>query len=213
MANLRREGVPGRAVMAGNVMIDTLVANLERARSSGARARLGLADRAYAVATFHRPSNVDSKEAAAKVVEALHMLASFFEVVLPIHPRTRESFDRFGFLAQLAATRGLHLVEPLGYFDFIGLVADCRVVVTDSGGIQEETTYLGVPCLTMRENSERPATISLGTNLLVGSDLARLKAELENIAAGRFKRGSVPPLWDGRAAQRIVADLEALLSP
>lgn len=211
MANLRNERVPGRALMVGNVMIDTLIANLGRARSSGVRARLGLADRPYAVATFHRPSNVDSKASAAKVIDALRMLAGYFPVVLPIHPRTRESFDRFGFLDVLAATPGLHLVEPLGYFDFIGLVEPCRVVVTDSGGIQEETTYLGVPCLTMRENSERPSTISLGTNLLVGSDLGRLRAELENISAGRFKRGCVPPLWDGKAAQRIVADIEAFL--
>jgi UDP-N-acetylglucosamine 2-epimerase (non-hydrolysing) len=194
-------------------MIDTLVANLGRARSSGVRARLGLADRPYAVATFHRPSNVDSRQSAAKVVDALRMLAEFFPVVLPIHPRTRESFDRFGYLSVLASTRGLHLVEPLGYFDFIGLVEPCRVVVTDSGGIQEETTYLGVPCLTMRENSERPSTITLGTNLLIGSDLGRLRIELENVRAGRFKRGSVPPLWDGKAAERIVTDIETFLSP
>jgi UDP-N-acetylglucosamine 2-epimerase (non-hydrolysing) len=133
-------------------------------------------------------------------------------VVFPIHPRTRESFDRFGLLGVLAACPGVHLVEPLGYFDFIGLVERCRVVVTDSGGIQEETTYLGVPCLTMRDNSERPSTVSIGTNLLIGSDLGRLRAELENISSGRFKQGSVPPLWDGRAAQRIVADIEAFLS-
>jgi UDP-N-acetylglucosamine 2-epimerase (non-hydrolysing) len=100
----------------------------------------------------------------------------------------------------------------MGYFDFIGLVEPCRVVVTDSGGIQEETTYLNVPCLTMRENSERPSTISVGTNLLIGSDLERLKSELENISAGRFKKGSVPPFWDGRAAERIVANIEAFLS-
>jgi len=112
----------------------------------------------------------------------------------------------------LAATPGLQLVEPMGYFDFIGLVRQCKVVVTDSGGIQEETTYLGIPCLTMRENSERPSTISIGTNLLIGSDLGRLKSELKNISAGKFKKGSVPPFWDGRTAERIVADIEAFLS-
>lgn len=212
MANLRNERVPGKAILVGNVMIDTLIANLGRARSSDVRARLGLEGEYYAVATFHRPSNVDSKDSAAKVVDALRLLAGFFPVVLPIHPRTKESFERFGFLHALAATPSLHLVEPMGYFDFIGLVEPSRVVVTDSGGIQEETTYLGVPCLTMRENSERPSTISIGTNLLIGSDLARLRSELENISAGRFKRGSVPPLWDGRTAERIVADIEAFLS-
>ena len=212
MANLRNERVPGRAILVGNVMIDTLIANLARARNSGMRAQLGLAGREYAVATFHRPSNVDSREAAAKVIDALRLLASHFPVVLPIHPRTRESFRRFGFLDVLAATPGIHLVEPMGYFDFIGLVEPCKVVVTDSGGIQEETTYLKVPCLTLRENSERPSTISLGTNLLIGSDLGRLSSELETISAGKFKRGAVPPLWDGRTAERIVADLEEFLA-
>ena len=212
MANLRNERVPGKAILVGNVMIDTLIANLDRAKSSDIRARLGLDGGKYAVATFHRPSNVDSKDSAVKVVDALRLMAGFFPVVLPIHPRTKESFDRFGFLDMLAATPGLQLVEPMGYFDFIGLVKQCKVVVTDSGGIQEETTYLGVPCLTMRENSERPSTISVGTNLLIGSDLERLKSELENISAGKFKKGSVPPLWDGKAAERIVADIEAFLS-
>jgi len=139
-------------------------------------------------------------------------VAGCFPVVLPIHPRTKASFDGFGFLDVLAAIPGLRLIEPMGYFDFIGLVEQCSVVVTDSGGIQEETTYLGVPCLTMRENSERPSTIALGTNLLIGSDLQQLRSELENIAAGKFKKGSLPPFWDGRAAERIVADIEAFLS-
>jgi UDP-N-acetylglucosamine 2-epimerase (non-hydrolysing) len=212
MTNLRNEGVPGKAVLVGNVMIDTLIANLGAASSSDVRARLRLESGQYAVATFHRPSNVDSKDSAGKVVDALRLVTGFFPVVLPIHPRTKESFDRFGFLAVLAATPGLQLVEPMGYFDFIGLVRQCKVVVTDSGGIQEETTYLGVPCLTMRENSERPSTISIGTNLLIGSDLGRLKSELKNISEGRFKKGSVPPFWDGRTAERIVADIEAFLS-
>ena len=212
MANLSSERVAGRALLVGNVMIDTLVAHLDRARTSRMGARLGLEAGNYAVATFHRPSNVDSKESAARVVDALRRVAGFFPVVLPIHPRTRESFRQFGFLEALAASPGIHLVEPLGYFDFIGLVSQCKVVVTDSGGIQEETTYLGIPCLTMRQNTERPSTVSVGTNVLIGSDADRLESELGNIAAGRFKKGSVPPLWDGRAAERIVADIEAFLS-
>lgn len=212
MANLRDEGVPGKAILVGNVMIDTLVANLPRARNSNVRARFGLERKQFAVATFHRPSNVDSKLSASRVVEALRLLARFYPVVFPIHPRTRESFDRFGFLEVLAATPGVQLAEPMGYFDFIGLVEACSVVVTDSGGIQEETTFLGVPCLTMRENSERPSTITLGTNLLIGSDLGRLESELEAIAARKYKTGSVPPLWDGKAAPRIVEDMEEFLS-
>jgi len=212
MVNLHNERVSGRATLVGNVMIDTLVAHLDRARSSDIWTRLGLEGGRYAVATFHRPSNVDSKDSAAKVVSALCLVARFVPVVLPVHPRTRESFGKLGFLEVLAATPGIRLVEPMGYFDFIGLVAGCKLVVTDSGGIQEETTYLGIPCLTMRRNTERPSTISLGTNILIGSDLDRLRSELENIVAGRFKRGSVPPFWDGRAAERIVADIEAFLS-
>jgi len=212
MVNLRNEHVPGRAVLVGNVMIDTLIANLPRARNSDIRARLVLESRKYAVATFHRPSNVDSKESAAKIVDALRLIARFFPVVIPIHPRTKESFDKFGFLDSLAATPGVELVEPMGYFDFIGLVEQCKVVVTDSGGIQEETTYLGIPCLKMRENSERPSTIQVGTNVLIGSDLERLRAELENISSGEFKKGLVPPLWDGMAAERIVGDIESFFS-
>jgi len=212
MTNLRNEGVRGRAVLVGNVMIDTLIANLGRAANSGAHGRLGLEESGYAVVTFHRPSNVDSKDSAGKVVDALGLIAGFFPVVFPIHPRTRESFDKFGFLDVITATPGVQLVEPMGYFDFIGLVKHCRVVVTDSGGIQEETTYLGIPCLTMRENSERPATIQRGTNVLIGSDLRRLKSELQKVIAGEFKKGSVPPFWDGRTAERIVADIEAFLS-
>jgi UDP-N-acetylglucosamine 2-epimerase (non-hydrolysing) len=212
MANLRNEQVPGRALLAGNVMIDTLVAHLARARSSNMGRRLGLEGGKYAVATFHRPSNVDSKDSATSVVEALRLVAHFFPVVLPIHPRTKQSFRKFELLDGLAATPGVRVVEPMGYFDFIGLVAGCKVVVTDSGGIQEETTYLGIPCLTMRENTERPSTISVGTNILIGSDIPRLRSELESIVGGKFKRGAVPPLWDGRAAERIVADIEAFLS-
>jgi|SRR5579859_3255291 len=212
IVNLQNEGVPGKAILVGNVMIDTLVANLHRAKRSDIRIRLGLEGGRYAVATFHRPSNVDSMESASKVIDALRIVARFFPVVLPIHPRTRESFGRFGFLDSLTAIPGLQLVEPMGYVDFIGLVEQCKVVVTDSGGIQEETTYLGVPCLTMRENSERPSTITVGTNLLIGSDLKRLRLELENISAGRFKTGSLPPYWDGKTAERIVAGIEAYLS-
>jgi UDP-N-acetylglucosamine 2-epimerase (non-hydrolysing) len=212
MVNLRNEKVTGRAMLVGNVMIDTLVAHLARARQSDVGVRLGLQSGGYAVATFHRPSNVDSRDSAAKVVDALCLVARFIPVVLPIHPRTKESFRKFGFLGVLAATSGVRLVEPMGYFDFISLVAQCKLVVTDSGGIQEETTYLGIPCLTMRENTERPSTTSVGTNILVGSDLERLRSELEKISAGKFKKGSVPPFWDGRTAERIVADLEAFLS-
>ena len=212
MANLRAEGVAGRATLVGNVMIDSLIANLDRAKSSSVRARLSLEKKQYAVATFHRPSNVDSRQSAEKVIDALRLVAGFLPVVLPIHPRTKASFEKFGLLDALATTPDVQVVEPMGYFDFIGLIESCNVVVTDSGGIQEETTYLKKPCITMRENSERPSTISVGTNVLIGKDLDRLRSEMQKITSGEFKRGSVPPLWDGRAAERIVADIEAFLS-
>jgi len=212
MVNLRRERVPGKAVLVGNVMIDTLIANLDRARTSDVRGRLRLERGQYAVATFHRPSNVDSRDSASKVVDALRVVATFWPVVFPVHPRTRASFERFGLLRELMAAPGIHLIEPLGYFDFIGLVETSRVVVTDSGGIQEETTFLKVPCLTMRENSERPSTISIGTNQLIGTNLERLGLELETISSGSFKQGGVPPYWDGKTAERIVADLELFLA-
>ena len=212
MTNLKNEKVTGRALLVGNVMIDTLVANLAEARRARVHATLGLTPRHYAVATFHRPSNVDSRDASERVIEALNIVTRLHPVVFPLHPRTRESWRSAGLLDSVLANPGIRIVEPMGYFDFIGLVEQSRVVITDSGGIQEETTFLGIPCLTMRENTERPSTVEVGSNLLIGSDLARLADELHSIGRGTFKTGSIPALWDGRAAERIVADLESFLA-
>lgn len=204
MENLEREGVPGDRHLIGNVMIDCLVRNLERARSRSAHARLDLEPGRYMVATFHRPANVDSAGSLERLLAILGSVARRSRVVLPLHPRTRHSLERHGLSDRIRAIDGLTLCEPLGYLDFIALVSSSRGVVTDSGGIQEETTYLKVPCLTMRTSTERPITVEVGTNELVGEDLGRLAEAVDEILDGTFKHGEIPPLWDGRTADRIV---------
>jgi UDP-N-acetylglucosamine 2-epimerase (non-hydrolysing) len=209
MRHLADERVPGKVFFVGNVMIDTLVRHLPVAEGRNVHAAFGLTPKGYAVATFHRPSNVDEPESLRNLVDTLGALCAHLPVVLPLHPRTRARAASHGLLGMLVALPGLHLTEPLGYLDFLGLVRNSRLVVTDSGGIQEETTYLGIPCITMRENTERPITVDLGTNVLVGSDRDLLLRAVDEVLGGRFKRGRVPELWDGRAAGRIV---ETLLS-
>jgi UDP-N-acetylglucosamine 2-epimerase (non-hydrolysing) len=199
--NLRREGVPSSKIhCVGNVMIDTLVRLLPRAeaRWEALRERLGL-DR-YGLITLHRPSNVDDPDRLVSIMTALDDISRDLRLVFPVHPRTRQRLDR----AQARQTGSrLSLVEPLGYLDFLALQQNATVVITDSGGIQEETTFLGVPCLTVRPNTERPITLELGTNTLVGHDMRRLRTEVARILRGQSKRGQIPPLWDGRAGERI----------
>lgn len=207
LKNLAREQNAGERLLVGNVMIDTLVHDLPRAKASKKKDDLGLKDGRYFVATFHRPSNVDTKDMLEGLVETIKEIAAVDPLVLPLHPRTRASLERFGLLGVLKSIPGLIVCEPLGYTDFIGLIQSSKAVITDSGGIQEETTYLGIPCLTMRENTERPVTVDVGTNVLIGSSRQRLREELERISLGTFKKGAIPPLWDGRAAERIVAHL------
>lgn len=203
LTNLRREGVRGQAWLVGNVMIDTLVHSLELVHRSSIRETLGLgAD--YVVATFHRPSNVDNRADLALLIDTIREVARRVPVVLPLHPRTRDSLIRHDLMELLQGIEALTLTEPLGYLDFMKLVCDARAVITDSGGIQEETTYLKIPCLTMRENTERPVTIDVGTNILVGCDPDRLLAELDDVLRGDSKAGGVPDYWDGHAAERIV---------
>jgi UDP-N-acetylglucosamine 2-epimerase (non-hydrolysing) len=203
--NLAREGIdPARVHFVGNVMIDSLRAALPRARESRIHAQLGVPERAYALATLHRPSNVDEPELLAKVLGALAEVAARLPIVFPIHPRTRARLSADANLRDRAASaRGLQLVDPLGYLDFLALVADAQFVLTDSGGIQEETTALGVPCLTLRENTERPVTVEVGTNTLVGTDPAQIVPQSIAVLEGRGKKGRIPELWDGRAAERI----------
>jgi UDP-N-acetylglucosamine 2-epimerase (non-hydrolysing) len=203
--NLAAEGVPAERIhFVGNVMIDTLLANLERARGLDTLERLGLAPKSYAVLTLHRPSNVDDPAKLQSLFAALEEVHRELPVVFPVHPRTRAAIEN-----RLGGRRpALQLGEPLGYLDFLRLMADSRFVLTDSGGIQEETTALGVTCLTLRENTERPITVSEGTNTIVGSDPDTIRSEVRKVLEGHGKAGRTPALWDGHAAQRIVDVLE-----
>jgi UDP-N-acetylglucosamine 2-epimerase (non-hydrolysing) len=197
-ANLVAEGIPRERIrLVGNVMIDTLVRLLPRANE-------GWRDRGrYLLVTLHRPSNVDDPRKLLPIVETLAEISGDLQILFPVHPRTREALASVKFTPPPSFV----FLEPLAYIDFLALQAHAAGVITDSGGIQEETTFLGVPCLTMRENTERPVTVSVGTNMLIGNDLVRLRDEVRAIAEGRGKRGGIPPLWDGHAAERIVAVL------
>jgi UDP-N-acetylglucosamine 2-epimerase (non-hydrolysing) len=193
--NLNNEGVaPGKIHLVGNVMIDSLVQLLPEAMKMP---RNGLPER-YALVTLHRPSNVDDSESLKSILASLLEASERMTVIFPVHPRTRQRIADFGINAEK-----LRLIEPAPYIEFLALQRGAAVVITDSGGIQEETTYLGVPCLTLRSNTERPATVTMGTNVLVGQDRAKLRSELTKICDGHAKTGAIPPLWDGRAADRI----------
>jgi UDP-N-acetylglucosamine 2-epimerase (non-hydrolysing) len=202
--NLRREGVPAeRIVRVGNAMIDSLVAARPLARARPVLAELGLAPRGYVLVTLHRPSNVDEPATLAALLGALGEVARRLPVIFPVHPRTRARIGAAPELAALAAAPGLRLLEPQGYLDFLALLDGARLALTDSGGVQEETTALGVPCLTLRENTERPITISEGTNQLIGRDPRRIVAAASAVLDGDVRPGRVPALWDGRAGERI----------
>jgi len=199
--NLRREGVPeDRIFLVGNVMIDTLLACRELSRRSSIREDLRLTGRPFGVLTLHRPANVDDPGVLAGILAAVGRLQRELPIVFPVHPRTRKALEGH----DLAALPGLIVTEPLGYLDFMKLLSEARLVLTDSGGIQEETTVLGVPCLTLRNNTERPITIDQGTNHLVGLDTQRIVAAAQKTLAEPPRAGRVPELWDGRAAARIV---------
>ncbi|APR79872.1 UDP-N-acetylglucosamine 2-epimerase [Minicystis rosea] len=209
-ANLIAEGIPReRIVFAGNVMIDSLYDAL--GRRTDVLARLGQRPRGYAVATLHRPANVDTVEALTVTLDALEVVAARIPVVFPVHPRTVARVEALGLTPRVRALGNLHPITPLGYDDFVTLLSDARLVVTDSGGIQEETTVLGVPCLTLRTSTERPITVSEGTNVVVGMDPHRIAREVDTILAGRAKRGRIPEGWDGRAGERIAESVELFL--
>jgi UDP-N-acetylglucosamine 2-epimerase (non-hydrolysing) len=204
-SNLLQEGIAAESIhFVGNVMIDTLLQQREAARRSDIVNRLGLSPRGYAVCTLHRPGNTDTVDSATNSIRALEMLSARLPVIFPVHPRTRASVAGLGLLDLLEQMPGLRLIEPLGYLDFLALMDQARLVFTDSGGIQEETTLLGVPCVTFRDTTERPITITEGTNQLVGLDPARTAAAADSILAGTGAKGRVPELWDGRAAERIL---------
>jgi UDP-N-acetylglucosamine 2-epimerase (non-hydrolysing) len=209
VANLKREGIDERRiVLAGNVMIDTLLANLERARAARAWERFDLVPGEFALATLHRPSNVDVRENLLAILTALEQTSHRLPVLFPLHPRTRKRIDEFGLAASLGVGR-LRIVEPLGYFDTISLIDAARLVLTDSGGMQEETTALCVPCLTLRDNTERPITVEMGSSRLVGSRSEAIVAAVDDVLAGPARCGAAPAIWDGQAAERIATSLIA----
>jgi len=196
-ANLSNESIDAERIrLVGNVMIDTLVKCLpltERVIGPTRPPR-------YALVTLHRPSNVDSDAVLERIVRTLIGISKRLPIIFPVHPRTRARIDR---MVDLRDAAGLGMVEPMGYLEFLALERLATVVITDSGGIQEETTFLGIPCLTLRDNTERPITVDMGKNTLIGSDYPRLEAQVDEILGGRTVGRTVPPLWDGRAAQRI----------
>jgi UDP-N-acetylglucosamine 2-epimerase (non-hydrolysing) len=212
--NLRREGISmGRVHFVGNVMIDSLLASLQYAvppsvvfRGNGVDMALLGEERAFGLVTLHRPSNVDQQGSLAEALTILGEISRDLPLVCPLHPRTRERIERFG-LWSLVDARRMVVLPPQGYLETLGLIKDATLVITDSGGIQEETTALGVPCLTMRENTERPITVEQGTNVVVGRNRALIRQCVAEILAAGGKRGRVPELWDGRASERIAAHL------
>lgn len=207
--NLRRAGVEDeRIFFVGNTMIDTLLANIDKLRPPAAVEELGLEPGGYFVTTLHRPANVDEGSGFARLLTAIGEGTRGLPVVFPVHPRTAKT---------LAALPGfpdnIHLIEPQPYLEFNWLVRHAKAVITDSGGITEETTVMGVPCLTLRNNTERPETITNGTNELIGTDPAALKPALDKLFAGEWKKGAIPDKWDGKTGERIVAAIERLLIP
>lgn len=208
--NLVAEGVPAEKITrVGNIMIDSYELMRERIAASREREKLGLAERGYGVVTLHRPSNVDTPEALGELAGKLIDIALRLPLVFPVHPRTRKNLEAFGLWPRLQTASGLTLIDPLGYIDFMNLVCDARLVITDSGGVQEESTYLDIPCLTLRTTTERPITVTEGSNRLV--DATTLVPLVDAILAGHWTHGRKPDRWDGQAAARVVADIRTRL--
>ena len=215
VANLAAEGIgaAGRqgVFLVGNVMIDTLLANKPKADASGILDELHLTEGGYAVLTLHRPANVDSAGALEGILDALEVIQRDMPIVFPVHPRTRENLARTGQGKRAEAMANLRLIDPAGYIDFLRLVSSAGLVLTDSGGIQEETTFLKVPCLTLRDNTERPVTVEIGSNQVVGTKAESIIAGYRRAAGGKQRESQIPPLWDGHAAERIVEILQEKL--
>ena len=209
--NLKNEGVPESNIhFVGNVMIDSLVRFMDRIRDRPIPGEfMPLLNRGFILMTLHRPSNVDDRDNLVKILDALDRLQDLMPVVFPAHPRTRKNIESFGLKDRISRMKGLFILDPVGYIDFLQLLTRARLVLTDSGGIQEETTFLGIPCLTLRENTERPVTLTLGTNRLVPLDAESI-VENARLSMNGSKKGLIPPLWDGRAAERIVTILKKI---
>jgi len=207
--NLKNEGTdPGKMHYVGNVMIDSLINFLDKAESSDVMQENNLAGNDFVLVTMHRPSNVDEEKNLTKIIQAFEEISQDIKIIFPIHPRAEKNLERFGLLEKAKSMQNLMLLPPLGYLDFIQLEKNARFVITDSGGLQEETTYLGIPCLTVRDNTERPITVQIGTNEIVGTDMDKLIRYSKQIIKGDWKKGEIPKYWDGRTAERIVNVLD-----
>jgi UDP-N-acetylglucosamine 2-epimerase (non-hydrolysing) len=205
VANLRKEGIEEKKIhLVGNVMIDSLTHYREKAKRSTIMELLGVKPNMFTLVTLHRPSNVDTAEGLGKILTIFERIARSSTIVFPVHPRTTKMLTQHGLLRRAEALRNLKRVEPVGYLDFMHLLDNAQLVITDSGGIQEETTFVGVPCLTLRDNTERPITCDIGTNELCGLDVEKVVSRSEAVFAGNGKKGRVPDLWDGNAAKRII---------
>jgi UDP-N-acetylglucosamine 2-epimerase (non-hydrolysing) len=204
--NLITEGIPPERIrFVGNIMIDSLFKHLPRAGESTIGTDLGLVDRDYAVLTLHRPSNVDDVNTFSRILEALEEISKRLPIIFPVHPRTRKTIAELGFSERIGKATGLRVIDPLGYIDFLGLYSKARLVLTDSGGIQEETTVMGIPCITLRETTERPVTVEMGTNNVVGTDPAKITTTaFAALDGSKSPQHGVPPLWDGHTADRIL---------
>ncbi|CAN0441811.1 unnamed protein product, partial [Discosporangium mesarthrocarpum] len=208
--NLLAEGVVSeRITRVGNVMLDSYELMRPRIEAESPRKDFGLDEKGYGIVTLHRPSNVDRKETLAPLVDALKTAASRIPLLFPLHPRTRKNLETHGLLDDFLSAPGVHVSEPINYIRFMGLVREAALVITDSGGIQEETTYLDIPCITLRENTERPITVSEGTNRL--AKIPDLPDFVQEIMAGNWPAGRKPDLWDGQTAGRILEDLKRRL--
>jgi UDP-N-acetylglucosamine 2-epimerase (non-hydrolysing) len=212
-ANLVAEGLPPQRIeRIGNVMVDTLLQHVDSARNRPLLEQLGFVAGRYGVVTLHRPSNVDDRDVLEGLCETFEWIQRRLPLVVPLHPRTRERLLRFSLLDMLCSMDNVRVTEPLGYLDFLSLVASARIVLTDSGGLQEETTVLGVSCVTLRARTERPVTVSSGTNTVVGSDPAAIRNAVSEILNGSPKRGQAPPLWDGKASERAARHIVERMS-
>lgn len=210
VVNLKNEGHEDSMIhLVGNVMIDTLLNQVERAKESDILGQLSLQPGQYGVVTLHRPANVDDKEVLDSLLKVLIDISTDLPLVFPVHPRTKSRLEAFGLMEKLESAENISCLGPAGYNDFLCLTSQAKVIVTDSGGLQEESTALGVPCLTMRPNTERPITVTEGTSTLVGSDAAKLKFHLTEVIEGTYKSSRCPELWDGKAAERIAEILAA----
>jgi UDP-N-acetylglucosamine 2-epimerase (non-hydrolysing) len=207
--NLLREGISqDKIFFVGNAMVDSLLKHLERARACGIKKKLGLAD-SYGVLTLHRPSNVDDQKMLESILDTITEVTKELPIIFPCHPRTRQQLEKSRYQhVQALKTSRLVVIDPLGYLEFLSLISEARVVLTDSGGIQEETTVLGIPCLTLRENTERPVTVEQGTNVLVGTNPYRLLTAVSKVLNGAPSKSRVPELWDGKAGERIAEILQ-----